>query len=80
MTEEKVNSICDRKESCIFNSTHGLPQHETYGFVLIGIAVFYALIIILIKALHTTSTSNTIFMIITLIVMILFFGARQCLS
>ncbi|CAH8290527.1 unnamed protein product [Schistosoma turkestanicum] len=71
MSEVKVNSICDKNESCIFNSTYDIPLHETYGFVLIGIALFYALIIILIKSLHTTSTSNTIIIILTLIMMII---------
>ncbi|CAH8286963.1 unnamed protein product [Schistosoma turkestanicum] len=63
-------NICDEKNFCIFNSTEWFEPRNKSGFVLIGTALILALFIILIKALHTASTWNTIIMVLTLIIMV----------
>ncbi|CAH8297093.1 unnamed protein product, partial [Schistosoma turkestanicum] len=74
ISETTDNKICDKTNSCIFNSTDWSKPQEISGLVLIGMALMLALIIILIKGLHTASKRNTIFIIITLIMMIIGVG------
>ncbi|CAH8537188.1 unnamed protein product, partial [Schistosoma turkestanicum] len=66
-TKENDSGLCDSTNSCIFNATTWQNPCRISGVALIGTALILALIIILIKALHTASTWNNILMVITLI-------------
>ncbi|CAH8286586.1 unnamed protein product [Schistosoma turkestanicum] len=70
MSEASKKSICDRTTWCTFNSTGWTEPRLASAFILLSIALILTQIIIFIKALHTASTRNNVFMIITLIIMI----------
>ncbi|CAH8286852.1 unnamed protein product, partial [Schistosoma turkestanicum] len=74
MSKSKNNTIFNCTNSCIFNNISWKQPIDKSGFLLLGIALVLALIIILIKALHTASTRNTIIMFMTLIMMVIGVG------
>ncbi|CAH8299467.1 unnamed protein product, partial [Schistosoma turkestanicum] len=63
-TEKKCN-----ESLCIFEQDCWTKQFRLSGLVLIFIALIFALIILLKKNLHSPSSKNAIFMIITAIIM-----------
>ncbi|CAH8599028.1 unnamed protein product [Schistosoma intercalatum] len=66
------NETCQKNSTCIF-----LCYAETVvlsGITLTLIGLFTGLLIIFIKKLHSTSIMNSIFMVITLIIMIIGVG------
>ncbi|CAH8537261.1 unnamed protein product, partial [Schistosoma turkestanicum] len=65
VTKTNNESICQRTNSCIFDPNVWEKSRAMSGLVLIEIALLLALIIILIKSLHTSSPENNIVMIIT---------------
>ncbi|CAH8537025.1 unnamed protein product, partial [Schistosoma turkestanicum] len=74
MSKENKYSVCNSTNACIFNATAWSDLPRIYGVILIGMALIMALIIILLKALHTASTLNNIIMFITSIDMIVGYG------
>ncbi|CAH8294498.1 unnamed protein product [Schistosoma turkestanicum] len=63
------NNAGNNTSLCIFSSNVWSGSRRISGSVIITIALMLALIIILIKKLHFPSTWNTVFMVITWIIM-----------
>ncbi|CAH8548578.1 unnamed protein product [Schistosoma turkestanicum] len=67
-------NVCTDSSTCIFCPDKWKDPLRISGLVLLTVALLFVLIIILIKKLHVQSTGSTIFIIITVFLMIAAIG------